>query len=187
VSRRPAKPSNRLTREDWVTAAWKILGESGPGVPSIQAMSERLGVSRGSFYWHFDDRRDFRHAMLEHWQQVETDKVMRGMRDVTGPPAARVQALAKFLGQNLEPGLEALMHDWARADPEIADFLREEQERRIRFVTAMLRDAGCSPHDARFRATAFAILMAGWHLTRPERNAVELVKYARKLGELFGG
>ena len=186
MSRKSSKPSKRLTRDDWVKAAWEILGDSGPGTPSVEAMSRRLGVSRGSFYWHFEDRRDFRKAMLEYWQQVETDKVMRGMRDVTGPPAARIEAFAAFLGRNLEPGFEALMHDWARVDPEVAAFLRKEQERRIRFVAAVFRDAGLSPQDARFRATAFALLMAGWHLTRPDREGIELVKYARKLGELFG-
>ena len=123
--------------------------------------------------------------MLDYYREVQTDIVMRGMRDVKGPPAARLRALAIFITRNVDANLERTIQDWAGRDPEVARVMAEDHERRIEYVTGMLRDAGWPQGKARFRAMAFALLMAGWFLTRPERRAAEIPRYARQIEGLF--
>ena len=62
----------RLSRQDWLENALATLSEKGQAGLSIQDLSVALGVSRGSFYWHFEDRDDFVHALLEHWYEEYT-------------------------------------------------------------------------------------------------------------------
>lgn len=185
MSAKRSVPRGRRTRSDWITAAWGVLGERATGDVPIAEIARRLGVTKGSFYWHFEGREDFRLAMLEHYREVQTDIVMRAMRDVTGPPARRLRALATFLAKNLDASLERTIYLWADHDPEIARVMEEDHERRIAYVTTLLRDAGWPAPKARFRAMAFAMLMAGWNLTRSGRRSAEIRRYARQIEELF--
>jgi len=63
------KTGQRLTREDWLENALTVLSRKGRAGLRIEGLSAALGVSRGSFYWHFKDRGDFVHALLEYWYE----------------------------------------------------------------------------------------------------------------------
>ena len=104
---------------------------------------------------------------------------------VTGPPAARLRALALFIARHVDTQLERTIQQWATRDPDVARLVAEDHERRIHYVAGLLRDAGWPAKKARFRAMAFALLMAGWFLTRPEQRAAEIQRYARQIEELF--
>ena len=47
------KKSENLTREDWISGAWNMLGEGGLEGVRIEPLARQLGVTKGSFYWHF--------------------------------------------------------------------------------------------------------------------------------------
>ena len=71
----PKAATPRLTREDWLLQALEVLAAQGPAKLNIQSLCQALGVSRGSFYWHFADRAEFIAALLELWFQAYTASV----------------------------------------------------------------------------------------------------------------
>ena len=71
--------SDRLTKSDWIRQGLLTLAKHGPGELKVGPMSARLKVSRGSFYWHFEDIADFRAQLLQGWREVSTDRVIQDL------------------------------------------------------------------------------------------------------------
>jgi hypothetical protein len=53
--------SNRLGLDDWIQAGYALLAEEGIQAIKIDRLCDRLGVTKGSFYWHFDGMPSYRH------------------------------------------------------------------------------------------------------------------------------
>src|ERR1051325_671237 len=60
------KPA-RLDAEAWVTSAFDALAEGGVDAVRVEPLAKALGITKGSFYWHFADRRALLDAMLSTW------------------------------------------------------------------------------------------------------------------------
>ena len=73
----------RLSRETWLAEALKVLAED-PTHLRVDQLAERLGVSKGSFYWHFENREAFVRALAEYWKDADTQSVVRAIAEVDG-------------------------------------------------------------------------------------------------------
>ena len=69
------KVGRRMSREEWLAHALDALEKEGGGALTIDKLSRRLGVSRGSFYWHFKDRTDFIRQLVDHWSMISLSSV----------------------------------------------------------------------------------------------------------------
>ena len=81
---------SRLSREDWVSAAAERLRERGARTVSVEAIARALGVSKGSFYWHFKDRSALIEALLEGWEKLATTAIIADTDRAGGIGAQRV-------------------------------------------------------------------------------------------------
>ena len=68
-----AKSNEKLGPDDWARGALKLIAEDGLAALSIPKLAKRLGVTKGSFYWHFDSLEALLNAALARWEQVYTD------------------------------------------------------------------------------------------------------------------
>ena len=66
----------RTPRTSWIEEGLRALGIGGPDAVRIEALAQTLGVSKGGFYWHFDDRRALLEEMLDTWERVVIDEVV---------------------------------------------------------------------------------------------------------------
>ena len=60
----------QLSVKDWLDQGLKTLAANGAGALKAESLAKAMGVSRGSFYWHFPDIAAFRTAILAHWREV---------------------------------------------------------------------------------------------------------------------
>ena len=74
-----------LTASDWAEAALQLIAEKGLGALTVSALAARLGVTKGSFYWHFQGRSDLLAAALARWEQRATTENIRGLEAVEDP------------------------------------------------------------------------------------------------------
>ena len=88
----------RLQREDWIRAAWEILGEGNLNEIKVKSLATQLGVTRGSFYWHFQSRQELIDALLERLSGTEA--LLMGSH-FAPPTAGRIEADGK--GFRLRP------------------------------------------------------------------------------------
>src|SRR5689334_18372534 len=78
--------------EDWIEAALAALRAEGPAAVAVERLAQRLGVTKGSFYWHFTNRDALLQAALTRWEARDTTELLQGLRSVRDP-RLRLQAL----------------------------------------------------------------------------------------------
>ena len=72
----------RLGKEAWVAAAFRLLGRRGIAAVGVEPLAKALGVTKGSFYWHFTDRRALLQALLAYWEERETSAIIADVEAV---------------------------------------------------------------------------------------------------------
>ena len=95
----------QLGREDWIYAGLEALARNGPLALRVEAVARALGVSKGSFYWHFRDRNAWRDALLAFWEYRAFAALVR-----PGGPSR----------PPLPQGLDVALRDWGRQDVAVA-------------------------------------------------------------------
>ena len=83
----PRGASRRLTVDDWIQAGFAILADGGPNALRVDRLCERLGVTKGSFYWHFVDLAAYRDALVDAWGSRRTKTASASRTQGTSSPA----------------------------------------------------------------------------------------------------
>lgn len=140
----------RLTKEDWIKLGLRTLATEGAGGLRVGAMASGLGVSRGSFYWHFTDFADFRAQLLESWRERTVDQVIREFDTDNGAPDRMRRLIRRaFFGKR---GLDRAIRIWAADEPEVAAMVASVDQRRVAYMADLLAAAGTPPAEAAPRA-----------------------------------
>jgi AcrR family transcriptional regulator len=156
-----APPRRRLGRGDWAAAALVAIREGGIGAVVIEGLAERLGATKGSFYWHFKDRDELIEAALERWEREETDQVIERLR-ATEDPAARLRRLFELaFGDHPGGDIDVVLLADA-ANPLVAPVLRRVTQRRLDFLTIAFSDLGVAQESARYHALAAYTAYVGY-------------------------
>ena len=168
----------RLTRADWLTAALEVLVETGIDSVRITRLAERLGVTRGSFYWHFTDRAQLLGAMLEVWEQTNTASVIRA---ASSPGTIEDRVLALFMcwldPDLFDPRLDLAVRDWARGDAKLQSVISEADRRRMEAITAMFADHGFAEREAVIRARNFYYTQMGYYALNVQEPLAERLSF----------
>jgi len=153
--------NKRLNREDWIHGALELLGIAGVGGVRIVPLARRLGVTSGSFYWHFANRAKLYDALLEYWEREMTDIAIDAAKKMEGPPKERIWSLMK---QVMSTGLArfdlAIWH-WAQTDEAAQATFQRTLEKRFAFAAWMFKEAGFSKTQAEIRGRMMVVYMMG--------------------------
>ena len=154
----------RLAADDWIAAGLEVLVESGVAAVKILPIAKRLGVTRGSFYWHFKSREALLGQLLDAWEGRNTSAVLRA----TATPGALIDryiALSRlWLGwSDFDPQLDVAVREWSRHDPAVLEKLRAADEQRVAALTEMIEPEGHDPAMARYRARTLYRMQMGWY------------------------
>lgn len=142
--------SKRLSRQDWTDAGLRALEEDGFTAVRADTIARKLGVSRGSFYWHFADIAAYETALIERWRDLELGALDEPLAHID-PPAARMgEILRRYLKS--EHRVEIGFRAWGTVNPAIRATLDRIDEKRIAYMTALL--AGGGKPDATVKARA---------------------------------
>lgn len=154
----------RLTRADWLDKALRVLIESGIDSVRITRLADLLGVTRGSFYWHFADRGQLLAAMLKVWEQSNTASIIRA---ATTPGTLEDRVLALFMcwidPGLFDPRLDFAVRDWARGDAELQRNIAMSDQQRMDALVAMFESHGFPERQALIRARNFYYTQMGYY------------------------
>lgn len=174
-----ALKSSPLQPDDWIRAAFARLSPEGIESVRIELLARDLGVSKGSFYWHFQDREELLAKMLDRWESDETEWL--GATVVTPRAAAR---WARFIEHCADPArarLEASLRAWARRDERVASRISGIEKKRAKHIASVLRDIGFTQELAESWAEIALLVCLGW-LDRATRD-LEFQISGRSLSE----
>jgi AcrR family transcriptional regulator len=151
VARR-ASGSNRLSTTDWTARALELLVEEGVSAVKVARLCRELGVTKGSFYWHFEDLEALKKAVANLWcsQTAATLTEMSALGDL--PPLERIRIMATQLVDDRSWSVERALRDWARSDAQVAATIAESEQHVFGLVQLALEQLGHDPRSARMRA-----------------------------------
>ena len=137
---KPAGPDARLSAADWEAAALDALADEGLSGVAVEPLARRLGVTKGSFYWHFADRAALLAAALARWEANHTDRVIEALQDVRDPR----ERLARLIGQVLTGGRSDRIHiALATANhPRVRETLARATHRRLAYLESCYAELG---------------------------------------------
>lgn len=178
---------NRLTSGDWQQIALDVLSEGGLQGIAIEMIARRLGVTKGSFYWHFDSRDALIQAALALWESQEQEQVF-GKLDALIDPQARLRALVVLVAEELKA--HKIYSELLKASdhPLVKPVLARVSQRRIDYLTASLRQAGLPRKTAQSRAllvyaSYVGFLQLNLQLGAPKLSHTEFEQYVTHLTE----
>ncbi|HEY1840989.1 MAG TPA: TetR/AcrR family transcriptional regulator [Mycobacterium sp.] len=169
----PGATGSRLSVNDWVQEGFRVLAEDGVKALTLGHLCSRLGVTKGSFYWHFHDMTAYRTALIDTWAVVrDEDRSFDAL--VNQPPRERLSRMMTALVGPRQWMLERAMREWARSETTVAAAVRASDQKVIAAVRRAFLDAGFDREQAEMRATAtFAAGIGFLHLSgsRPSPSA----------------
>ena len=155
---------SRLTKADWVEGATAVLARDGLFGVSIDRLATHLGVTKGSFYAHFESRDELIAAVLERFHSLDTGEVI-ARADQIADPRQRLACFLEFGFERLEWGQVFAALCSACSDPRVEPVMRQITEERMNYLEKALRGVGFDKAAARDRATLiYATYVGFWRL-----------------------
>ena len=141
---------DQFSATDWVDHGLKALATSGFTALKADPLAKVLGVSRGSFYWHFRDVDAFRAAVLARWREIATERIIADLEALADDAAAVPYLLRRAF--RARSNLEVAVRSWATHDPGARKAVRAIDQRRVSYIAGLLKRSGAPAQTARARA-----------------------------------
>ena len=160
MSDRRQKTRRRLNREQWLARALEVLAREGEGKIRVDTLVRKIGVTKGSFYWHFEDLKDLGSGVIDYWA-TRMLGVVRNHDDLTGPPGDNLLQVMEDITREDRGRYEAAMRTWAKSDERAEQAVTRVDEARIEWTTGVFREIGFSPEQAEIRGRMMVLYEYG--------------------------
>jgi len=142
--------SEKVSAKDWISAALKALAMDGFTAVKADVLAKTLGVSRGSFYWHFENIEKFHLCVMQRWQEIATDAIILQVEG-SAEGTSRLRQLI-HLALTADSSLETGMRAWGSSFQPAMPFIKKVDQLRLNYIERLLLEAGFDAALARTRA-----------------------------------
>jgi len=178
MTRRRSEPARiPLNRDAWIRAAVEVLAEDGVGGLRVEVLAKRLKVTKGSFYWHFRDRRALLDELLAQWKAGRIQDILKQTAAQPGGELERIHhVIDVYASARNRKGIriELAVRDWARRDAKAAAVVAEVDATRLDCARRLFVACGLSDPEASARSMLLYAYVFGRSLMSYERFAPEL-------------
>ncbi|MGO4871203.1 MAG: TetR/AcrR family transcriptional regulator [Roseiarcus sp.] len=143
--------NTRLGKQQWIDAGLRALSEYGVEAVRVERLAATLHVTKGSFYWHFKDRRSLLEALLETWRTRATNAIIDEVEAKGGDAVAKLRALSTIVSR-IDGRLDRAVRVWAGQDEMARGALGEIDRRRLDYLTSLFAELSFTPEEAVARA-----------------------------------
>lgn len=144
---------SQLSRRDWIEAGFKLLCADGIDAVQITRLARALEVTRGSFYWHFENRDELLSALLAEWQARNTGLMVSALADAASVEEGILELFAVWVDhQRFDPALDLAIRDWGRRSESVLVKVAAEDDARIGAIAAFFERHDYEPTEAFIRA-----------------------------------
>lgn len=161
AGRSPGRERKTLTRADWTNTALDAMARDGLRAVAVEPLAERLGATKGSFYWHFRDRNALIEAAAEEWERTDTDVPLARLGAITDP-RERYEATVRWLTGSERNIRIFLVMLWHADHPAIGPAAERILTKRMSFSLRMRRDADPGPAPSSPSGLPSTPIPPGW-------------------------
>ena len=174
--------STRTPRQRWIEEGLRALAAGGPEAVRVDPIARALGVTRGGFYWQFEDRQALLEAVLDSWERTSVDEVIERVEREGGDARAKLRtlfALASAGGDWLR--IDLAVRDWARRERSVTRRLRRVDNRRMEYMRGLFGEFCADADEVEVRCTVTFAIFVGSHFMavdhggRSQGEVVEVV------------
>jgi AcrR family transcriptional regulator len=173
--------TDQLSAKDWLDQGLKTLASDGFTALKAEPLAKAMGVSRGSFYWHFADIGAFHAAILKHWREIAAEQIIANLEAHKSHDNPLASLLRQAFGGRLV--LEKAVRTWATLDPVARSAVQAIDRRRLGYVESLFKASGLPDDVARARAQIIYWAFLGFALSDkplpPARQAEVLEELLR--------
>jgi AcrR family transcriptional regulator len=162
----------RTPRASWIEEGLRCLGGGGPDAVRVEKLAQALGVTKGGFYWHFDDRHALLEEMLDAWERLVIDEVIDRVEGGGGDARTKLRRLSRIAGSTSElMKIELAIRDWARRDADVARRVKRTDNRRMDYLRSLF-GAFCGDDEVEVRSLLMMSLWIGNHYVAADHGAL---------------
>ncbi len=152
----------RVPREDWIEAGLRSLAGGGLNAVRVESLAKALGVTKGSFYWHFRDRSELLEAILDQWEDTLVDRAISTADRGGGDGRTRLRRLFRAANELDDIlALELSVRDWARRDAAVAERVTRVDGRRLDYLRPLFAEFCVDAADVEGRCLLVLTLLVG--------------------------
>jgi len=154
--------NEQLSADDWIDQGLRTLAKNGFTALKADPLAKAIGVSRGSFYWHFADLGAFHAAILNHWHEIAAERIIADVEADKGDEPLH-SLLRRTFGAKLD--LERAVRNWAAFDPAAQAAVRAIDRRRLDYIEGLLTRRGLTEAVVQARAQILYWTFLGFALS----------------------
>ena len=164
------------SRDDWLDAAWRMLGDGGVDAIRVEKLAENMGVTKGSFYWHFKNRRDLIDGLLDRWFSMREELQPEFITNYPSPEERLWKVLERLIIKRSAKGQPAALRLWAQTHEDVAIKIDEADDLRRNIFFEQFCALGFDRDESEIRADIYmAVISAEFlysgHLSQKDRLA----------------
>ena len=129
--------TNRSTRDGaqvWIVGGLNMITRDGVGSLRVERLAREIEVSKGSFYWFFDNINDLQECCLKYWQKTLNKAVFDEIRNLDGPVEKRLAHLVDIVMNGQLGRYDAAIRAWGLTDKNVRSVIREVDHQRLQFL-----------------------------------------------------
>ncbi len=172
-----------LSPQTWIDAATEVLVDHGIDHVRVDVLAQQLGVTRGSFYWHFKDREALLRGVLQQWRETATENLTARLERAHADPLEQLRDVISlpFRGRSAVRAarIELAIRAWARRDAMARQAVDEADAARRAYIAQIFGALGFPPAEARSRAFLAYSHNLGESLMASQANATQQRERAR--------
>ncbi len=183
-----APERNQLQRFDWLLAALEIFVAEGTDAVRITRLADDLGVTRGSFYWHFTNREDLIDTLVTYWRDKNTRAIVSAMENATSLSDGIFRLFETCLDTDLfDSRLDLAIREWARRSDVIRTALDDADTTRVQSITDFFTRFGYPMPQAFIRARVIYFSQIGFYALDVKEPLSTRLSYTEAYFESFTG
>lgn len=155
----------RASRDVWISAAIEVLHAQGAVSIQVMPLARHLGLTSGSFYWHFKNVQDLLDGVLDHWESHLTDNILKDAQAFNGPPKERILSLMLQVVREEAAVPDHAISAWAKNDAHASTVYSRTIQKRVEFAKWMFSEAGFSSEEAGARGGLLVTSLMGNAMT----------------------
>lgn len=158
------KKTAKKSKSSWLEAALEALAEGGIEAVRVELLARRLGVTKGSFYWHFKDRPQLLRELLKYWTEISTDAVLKNAQ-YPSEPIKRIYSVAGDIVKRELARMDPHIRAWTQYDESAAKTVAAVDKARLKFLCELFLNAGFDQEQADLRSRFLYYYLIGEHFT----------------------
>lgn len=163
---------SKLSQQDWVNQGLETLAETGLATVRVEPLAKLLGVTKGSFYWHFRNREVFLDAILQEWVKRQTNSIIEQVEALGGDAKTKLLYLFELAVQD-DGRVENAIRAWATSDCRVTDVLAQVDQKRLNYTKDLFLQVGFAPFEATVRARMVYYALVGEFTVGTRNNQAE--------------